>query len=476
MQTRMSTTATDANSTASEEISYKISFREKLSFGAGDFACNLSWNFISGFLLFFFTNVALLPAAAVGTLLLLARGLDSFIDPVLGVVVDKTSTRFGKTRPYLLFGSIPFGLLVGLVFWSPNASLGVKLAYAYVTLIVIGLVFSAVNIPYSALMPLMTRSSAEKMKLGSFRGIGSSVGSMLVAGCTLPLVKLLGAGDQRRGFAFTAFAFGAISTILLLITFVNCRERFKDEFAEGNIKLSTAVANMLRNPHWRVVFIFITVTLCRLGAAIAVTIYFCLYVLHKPWAVSILLPLISAASIVGAIVAPPWFRQFGIRKGNLLGMAISIVLYAMLPLLEQHFVPFVVVYAIACIATGICTVSLFAMGADTVDYQQWRFGARNDGLIFSCISLGTKIGMAVGTAIIAYALALAHFNPQLVTPSAYTTIRWLYYGGPIFFIILQMTCVSQYDLEKIHPQIVRELAARSVANVDPRELGRLAAE
>ncbi len=470
MQTSMFTTAAD------EELSYKLSFREKFSFGAGDFACNLSWNFISGFLLYFFTNVALLPAAAVGTLLLLARGLDSFIDPALGVIVDKTSTRFGKTRPYLLFGSIPFGLLVGMVFWSPNASMDIKLSYAYITLIVIGLVFSAVNIPYSSLMPLMTRSSAEKMKLGSFRGIGSSLGSMLVTGGTLPLVKLLGVGDERRGFAFTAFTFGAISTVLLLITFVNCRERFKDEFAEGKIKISTAVGNMLRNPHWRLVFIFITVTLCRLGAAIAVTIYFCLYVLHKPWAVSILLPLISVASIVGAIAAPHWFRRFGIRKGNLLGMAVSIAFYAVLPLLEPYLIPFVVVYTMACVATGICTVSLFAMGADTVDYQQWRFGARNDGLIFSCISLGTKIGMAIGTALIAYALGWAHFNPGAVTPFAQATIRGLYYGGPIFFIIVQMICIGNYDLEKIHPQIVRELAARSQANADPRELGRLAAE
>jgi len=438
-----------------------LSLREKLSYGLGDVASNLSWNLISGFLLFFYVNVALIPVAAAGTLMLVSMVLSALLDPVFGLIVDRTTSPWGKTRPYFLYGAVPVGVSLFLLFLSPMHSVTGKIIYAYATLIMLGLLYASVNIPYGTLLGLMTRNQDEKMRLGSMRAVGSAVGTFMATGLTMPIVGLFG-DDRARGFAWVGGGFGLLMSLLFFVVFFNCKERFQDPFTKQKGMIGKAFANLARNRIWRVTFGFGLLMLMRLGALISATIFFCIHVLHQPGWISILLPLLSATSLCSAPLAPSFFKRTGIRAGNIILLVAAIGLSAMLPMLEANRWAFLAVYSLmAFLSVGPTTTSIFAMAANTVDQQQWLYGMRNDGLVFSSISIATKIGMAAGTSLVAYGLAWAHFDAVHPAASAAGSIRALYYGLPITIMVLQVVCIAFYNLDKTHPQIVADLNARS---------------
>jgi sugar (glycoside-pentoside-hexuronide) transporter len=434
---------------------------EKVSYGLGDVACNMSWNMVGSFLLYFYTNVALVPVAALGTLFLFSRVLDAVIDPFVGATMDRTRTRFGKARPYILFACVPFGVLSVLTFWMPHLPDTGKIIYAYVTFIVMGIVYSIINVPYGALMPMMTRDTHQKSQLGSLRAFGSSIGTILVTAFTMPLVKRLGAGDEAQGFLLTSILSAIISTALLLIVVRNCKERFSDNPALINIKLVPSVGKMLANRAWLVTFIVGVITFIRLGLTIAVTIYFCLNILHQPWAISLLLPMISGAMLVSALIAPPLFRRFGKRAASMAALVVAIGCYLLLPTLQGQTVPFVALYALANITAGVSTTAIYTMVADSVDLHEWKYATRSEGLLFSGFSIATKVGMAIGGALLAYALAWAGFQPKAPSATALNTIQVLYYAGPITLMGLQVLAMAFYDMDKRHPLIVAELDRRA---------------
>jgi GPH family glycoside/pentoside/hexuronide:cation symporter len=438
-----------------------LSRTEKLSYGLGDLASNLSWNLISGFLLYFYVNVALIPVAMAGTLMLVSMVLSALVDPVFGVMVDRTKNRFGKARPYLLYGSIPLGMMLFLVFLSPFHSTAGKILYAYATLILLGLLYGAVNIPYGTLLGLMTRNQDEKMRLGSLRTVGSSIGTFMATGLTMPVVAAFGS-DQARGFAWVAGSFGVLLAFLFLVVFFKCKERFDDTLTRQKGVLGKAIANLACNRTWRVTFTFGFLMLARIGALISATIFFCIHVLHRAEWISVLLPLLSATALISAPLAPAFFKRTGIRNGNIALLLAAIALSAALPLVEQYRWAFVAIYAIiAFLSFGPIATSVFAMAANTVDQQQWLYGMRNDGLVFSSVSISTKIGMAAGTSLVAYGLAWSHFDALHVSESSVNAIRGLYYGLPAALMALQVVCIAFYTLDKLHPQIVADLNARS---------------
>jgi GPH family glycoside/pentoside/hexuronide:cation symporter len=438
-----------------------LSRKEKLSYGLGDLASNLSWNLISGFLLFYYVNIALIPVAMAGTLMLVSMALSALLDPVIGILVDRTRSRYGKARPYLLYGAIPLGMASFLLFLSPMHSVAGKVIYAYATLILVELLYACVNIPYGTLMLLMTRQADEKMQLSSMRTIGSSVGTFMATGLTMPVVALFGA-DRQNGFAFVGAMFAVILSLMFLVVFRNCRERYQDPFSQQKGALGTAFSNLFQNRSWLVTFGFGSLMLVRLGALIAATAFFCTQVLHEPRLISVLLPILSATSLCVAPFTPAYFRRMSIRGGIIVLLMASIALFAILPIFEGNLWAFLVIYTLAAaLSVGPCTTAMFAMAANAVDYQQWQFGMRNDGLIYSSVSIATKIGIALGTSLVAYVLAWAGFDPLHPSSSAAGAIRAVYYGAPIVIMALQIVCISFYNLDRLHPQIVVDLNARS---------------
>lgn len=440
----------------------KLKFTERLSYGLGDMGTSLAYNMASGFLLFYYTNVVGLPAAGVGTVFLIARLLDAVIDVVVGIAVDKTRSRWGRTRGYFLFTALPYALVTVALFHMPDWSEGGQLAYAFVTFKALGILMSLQAIPYTALMPMMTLDSSERLKLSGMRGVGTSISVVMGTAAVMPLVGLFGGADQKQGFQSVAMLFAAIGFVCTVALFRNCRERFEDS-SSPDFAIMPAVREMLRNKAWLVVFASCLLYFMRFGLMMSATAYFAIDVLGKPWMISIMLPAVSGMLLLSSFVAPPILARTGIRRGCVFVLALSAVLFALLPLAESSVPLFLSIYIAACLATSITITAAFAMIAETVDYHEWKFGTRREGLLSAGISLSTKVGMAIGTAGFAFVLSAAGYAPDAVTDTARDAIRWAYYGSAVLLLGLQTVVMLMWPMDGLRETIRNDIAGRSPA-------------
>jgi GPH family glycoside/pentoside/hexuronide:cation symporter len=426
--------------------------RETVSYALGDMAGSLAWNAAAAFALYFYTDVALLPAAAIGTLFFATRIFDAAFDIAIGITVDRTRTRWGRARPYILFGALPFGLLTVMTFVTPDSSVEIRLAYAAATYFLLGLLLSITNIPYSALLPMMARDLKDKLDLSAARSIGTSLGVIIVTALFMPAVNYFGGGDQQRGFFITALIIGAVAALMLFTTFLNCHERYtvRDE-KPGSVHAS--IGQMFRNQAWVSVSAFAVLNFVRFGAILALTPFFAIHVLKQPWMISVLLPTLSGTLLVGAFIAPPILRRFGMQRANTAALGLAALLYLVLPLFEASPWGFITIYVAASLLLSITMTAIFAMASEAVDFHHWRFGIRHEGLLAAGVSFAIKVGMAVGGAAVAYALAFAGYTPENVMPQAKQVMAWLYYGIPLGIFALQMICMRFYPVDRLREQM-----------------------
>ncbi|WP_088311030.1 MFS transporter [Novosphingobium sp. B 225] len=417
-----------------------LSLKERLSYGFGDMGFSLPYNMASGFLLMYYVNVVRLPAAAVGTIFLVARLLDAVIDLMVGVSVDRTRTRWGRTRPYFLFSALPYALVSVAVFMVPPWGQTAQLVYAFLTFKALGILMSLGAIPYTALMPMMTTDQSERLKLGGMRSIGTAVSVVLGTAAVQPILAQFGGENDPKGYRVAAALFAVIGLFAITALYRNCRERVVDE-SPPHFALLPEIGRMLRNRAWLVTFLTCLLYFVRFGGMMAITVYFAIDVLRQPWLISVMLPAVAGMLLLSAFVAPAILTRTGIRLGTAGALAIAAALFAVLPLLEARPPLFLAVYIIACLANSITITSAFAMIAQTVDFHEHLFGTRKEGLLSAGISLATKLGMAVGTAGIAFMLAAARYDPGAVSDLARSMIRWSYYGGVMALLILQILVV-----------------------------------
>ncbi|MBP1915968.1 GPH family glycoside/pentoside/hexuronide:cation symporter [Lederbergia galactosidilyticus] len=442
----------------------KLSMKEKISYGYGDLASNFVWGMATSYLLFFYTDIFGISAAAVGTLFLITRIWDALNDPIMGIIVDRTKSKHGKARPYLLYLAVPFGILSILTFITPNFSDVGKLIYAYVTYTLLGMIYTGINLPYGALMPMMTRDSVEKGQLSSFRAMGRSIGAIIVAALTLPLTNLLGQGNQQLGFPLVMTIYSIIGVILFLITFKNCKERvtqtIKQEVAP---KVKHSIRDMFKNKPWVIVALNSLRWFTRLGLMNGVLIYYVNYVLDKPGMVPFYLTLLNIANLVGGAIAPFLLKRLGNKISSVSMYTIVVVLLISLYFVEGSSpIIFATLFFFANVLIGFGDPANLTMLGDAIDYQEWKFGHRVEGLLYSAYSFATKFGVAIGSAFVAYALGWAGYNPDALTDQAINMIRILMFGAPIILTALQIVVLAFYKLDQKHEQIAKELAERTV--------------
>lgn len=439
----------------------KLSRTEKVSYGAGDIASNFVWGIVTSYLLYFYTDVFGITAAAAGTLFLITRLWDAINDPIMGVIIDKTKSKYGKTRPYLLYLSIPLAIVGTLTFITPDFTETGKLIYAYITYTLLGMIYTGINLPYGALMTRMTRDSREKGELNSYRGIGRTIGAIAVASLTLPLANLLGGNNLRVGFPIVMGIFSIIAVVLFWITFKNCRERFDMTAYSKKPKVRKSFANMVKNKYWLIIAVNTLLWFLRLGIMNAALIYYVNYYLRKPGEIAFYLTLLNVANFVGALLALFILSRWGSKNTSIAAYTIATILFISIFMLDSNagFL-FAILFFFANVLTGFGDPANLTMLAESIDYHEWKFNEKTEGLLFSGYSFSLKLGVAIGSAFVGYALSWAGYNPDKITETATNTIKFLTFGIPIILTALQALTLLFYNLNKFHPQIIKDLSER----------------
>lgn len=459
-----------------------IKLTEKIGYGFGDMASSMFWKLFGAYLMIFYTDVFGLPAAAVGTMFLITRIWDSAFDPIVGVIADRTHSRWGKFRPYLLWLAVPFGLIGVLTFFTPDWDPTAKLVYAYVTYSLMMMVYSAINVPYASLLGVMSPDPKERNTLSTFRMMFAYIGSFIALLLFMPLVNFFSggskeAGEQQMGWTLAVVVIAVMCAVLFLGCFAWTRERVKPIKTEQN-PLKDDLKDLFHNRPWWIL----------LGAGVAAlvfnsirdgaTVYYFKYFVVEEEYTSVSLFGVSfvlsglylavgqAANIVGVIAAAPISNRIGKRSTYMWAMIIATVLSVIFYWFDKDDLVLIFVFQVLI---SICAGSIFpllwSMYADCADYSELKTGNRATGLIFSSSSMSQKFGWAIGTAVTGWLLAFFGFQANAVqSEEAISGIKMFLSFLPAVGTVLSVIFISLYPLtEKKMKEITAELEARRSA-------------
>jgi len=455
----------------SSENLKKVSMIEKVGYASGDFACNLIYATVSTYLLFFYTDVFGLSAAAAGTMFLVVRIVDALADPFIGTLVDRTNSRFGRFRPYLLFGAFPFAILAILCFTTPDFSDMGKLIYAYITYVGLSLTYTTINVPYGALTSAMTRNNQEVVSITSVRMFFANLGGLIVA-FFVPLLSTYlrdTTGNAVLGWQLTMSILGIIGACLLIFCFKSTKERVVLQKSEEKIKFSDLFEQFRVNRPLVVLSIFFIIIFGVNSISNSVGIYYVTYNLGRE-------DLVKWYGLLGSLPALfilPFLPRINKRLGKkkLLNYALLLNIVGLLALL---IVPpsnvFLVLLFRLIAAAGSLTAGgfMWALIPETIEYGEYKTGKRMGGLIYAIIGFFFKFGMALGGIVPGLVLdKFGYVANQVQTPEALTGILITTTVVPVIFLILAMININFYNLdEKKYAKMVRELENRDKVYLD----------
>lgn len=443
----------------------RLRLSQLVGYGAGDAANNLAFSMTSMFLLLYYTDVVGISAAAAGTLFLVVRVWDAFADVFAGRQIDRTMTRWGKFRPFILFGSLPLLLLSMATFTVPGGLGGTgKLVYAYVTYAALGLAYSLVNIPYGSLASAMTQVPNERAKLASFRMAGTALTIIMLSLVVAPQIKH--AANLQQSLTLTTGLFVVVGFGLYLLVFRTARENVVRDVAHVSLRQSLGTLKGNRP----------LLMLC-LSALAFLTGMFTLQTLQAYYARDVLgdanyfivLTVVSTGlMIVVAPVVPRLARSLGKKWSYVLAGSLSVVAGVGIALTPPS-APGVAIGFFALYGVGLAAVNtlMFALEADTVEYGEWRSGVRTEGTTYAMFSFTRKVGQAVGGAAAAYGLGLAGYVAKAhhQAPATLDGVRHLAGFVPAAFIAVGVLVMVFYPLtEKLHARMVSEVAERRLAH------------
>ena len=467
------------NGTKSKQSGEKLSWKVRLSYGCGDTACNVVDGMISTVLTLFYTDYVGVSPATVGLVMLLSRVFDGGSDVIMGLIVQKTNSKWGKSRPWVLWMSLPYTLAAVLLFTVPHSTNLVQFLYIFVTYNLCTTVcYTAINVPYGSLSAMMTRSSGERDMLSIVRMGMSPFGRILAVTCTLPLVKVF--GDDQAAWIKTMTLWAIVAMILLVICFRNCEEKVVVKQEQTKVNTGKTFKALFANQYfwaclmlWMMQNVIYTVT----GTILP---YYCKYVFHNDTLYSSLY-LVETLVLVGVtFLSPALVKKFGKRNMSLIGVTFALVGHLAFFLNPSSFA-----WTLAsCIIRGIGLAPLnsiiFGFLGDAVDFGHWKSGIRQESLVFAAGSVGAKVGGGLTSAIMTSLLSMAGYvsatNGSQVQPqSAINMIIDLYKFGPMLVWIIIIIVLYFYKLDKQYPQIMKELNEREFKK-EMEELPELAEE
>ncbi len=448
-------------------VSQKLGFGTKLSYGFGNLAANLLLTTANAFISYFYTESVGIAVATVGIILLAGRVLDGIADIAMGIIVDKTKSKYGKARPWLLRMAVPYGLAIVLLFSAPNLGTNGNIAYALVTYLFAMFIFTAINVPYNTLMALETQDQKERSQLSSFRTAFGFLGALAVNMITMPIVSAFGGGKQ--GWFITSIIYGVIAILLYLNCFKNSKEINASndksdviEMQRQKTSLKEGIIGLFKNKYWVLVIALILVANLTSGLS-GVNIYYAQYILGDPNLVG----LIGFASflpiIVGVILSGPILVKFGKRNTSIGGAILSLVGCGII-MVGPSGIPMVMAGLIVKgLGAAPMLIASYAMLGDTIEYGEWKNGTRAEGLTFSAASFGEKVGTGLGGAVLGGILAVGGYIGGQATQStsAIGAIKFSFVYAPIILGVIMLILLFMYKLDTEYPKILAELKERN---------------
>jgi GPH family glycoside/pentoside/hexuronide:cation symporter len=426
---------------------------------------NFYWTNIATFLMIFYTDVFGISAAAAGSMLFAIKIINAFTDPVIGATADRTSTRFGKFRPYLVWMAIPLAAAGVLTYTTPSLSPGGKLVWAYGTYLFMMVCYTGINIPYNALSGVMSSDAQERSTINGLRFIFAFSGSTIVTAATPLLVKWLGHGNERLGWQLTMVIWGAAASALFLMTFFNTRERVVPSPAQKS-QVRQDIQDLAHNGPWLALFVLALVIMITITLRTATAAYYFKYYVRRPDLLAAFVPAYMAAAAAGASLTPVMTKFLDKKLLVIALMSITGVLSIAFFFIPKDQVTWMFVLQIAIgLVLGPKSPLAFSMYADTADYNEWRTGRRATGLTFAAATFSQKLGTALAAACMGWLFTLLGYvaNAEQSAESQ-TGIVLLMSFIPAAFAFLAVVVMLFYKLDnKALVQIQADLAQRKTA-------------
>lgn len=449
-------------------VKEKLTFRkilERFSYGCGDFGCNIIYTAMSVYLMFYYTDYAGVSSAAVGVIMLISRVFDGVSDIIMGVIVDRTKSRFGKARPWLLRMCIPFAVSGVLLFSVPTGwSSAAKLVYVFVTYnLVSTVVYTAINVPYSALNALMTQDPYERSVLSIFRNLLATAGTLTINTFTLPLVELFGNTASAWTKAFVVL--GAVAVAAFLINFFGTKERVRPAVKDGQAKdvpFTTGVKALFQNKYWIMMTGLLALFFLMYSVNGGATVFYAKDILGDKNLVTTINGIFNVVQIVSMFFIAMLVKRFGKRNVFALGLVFDIVGMLVLNYSGGAMNLIVISNVIRGVGNACGGATMWAMVSDTIDYGEWKTGYRTEGLVNSACSFGYKIGNGIGSAVLGLILEVGGYvgEAAVQTAEALFSIEICFVWIPIAVYVCGLIILKFWHLDQEFSGILADLEKR----------------
>ncbi len=406
---------------------HKLAFKEKFAYGFGDLASVLYWQTFMLYFTYFYTDVFLIPAAVAATMFLVSRIWDGVNDPMMGMIADRTKTKWGKFRPYLLWMCVPFAVMGVLTFTVPDFGMTGKIIWAYVTFILIMMLYTAINIPYTALMGVISPDSNERTSVSSIKFIFAFAAGIIVSATLLPMTKTLGGGNDAQGWQYTFMIYGVAAVIFFLIAFKGTRERVLPPKSQ-KMSVKQDLKDLFSNKPWLILLAATITFILFVAVRGSVTVHYFKYIIGEQ---TLKLPFLGTdtygfeaitsayntigqiSSLIGALIVSWFAKKIGKKNAFYVLFIMAIFSTGILYFLTAEQLGLIFFFQITgSISGGPLSVLLWAMYADTADYGEWKNNRRSTGLVFSASTMSQKFGWAFGAFIALNLMSQVGFQPN----------------------------------------------------------------
>lgn len=445
---------------------------EKFCYGMGDVGVNLVWTLPSSFLMLYYTDSVGISAAYIGTMMLICRLFDGFSDVLMGVIIDKTHTRWGKARPWLILMTIPMLLSIYFTFKVPAAGVGMQKVYIFLSYFIMSVIcYTAVNLSYHSMLPRFSLTSQDRASVSALRSIFALIVSVVVATITPMLLAGFGGSTSQAAWSKLNLIYCVVAFVAIMITFSQVKEKKlldeneQSKQAEPAVPLKEAVKILLSTRYFYIsVFLFLSFYISN-GTS-GIMIYYARDVLGN----ENLMGLLSMSGMVPLLLAMPFvpalFKKFGKQKPMFVGMIISALCAFLMLLNPKNLMFYVGLSIVKSLASAPVMSAMYTFAGDIVDFNQWKHGIRTEGIATSVNSIGMKLGTGLGSALLGWMLAWGKYDAALAEQpsSAITAMIIVAIVIPALVSLASAVLLYFWDMEKYQPEIIAYLSNREKAN------------